>query len=495
MKLRERKQDSENQPLARRLAALEAKLLDVLERNTRLEKENAALRRENAQLREELARLERQLAAARKNSSTSSKPPSSDIIKPPKPPRKDGKQRQRGGQPGHEQHLRAAFPPEAIDHVVPYTLACCPDCGGALRPFENPADVQQQVEITAMPTLVTEHRGLAYWCRHCHKLHCAPLPEPVRKAGLFGPRLTALVAFMKGVCHASFSTIRKFLRDVVRVDVSRGYLAKLIDKVSQALAESYTELFERLPGEPVLNIDETGHKENGQKFWTWCFRAQLYTLFRIDKSRGSKVLVAVLGEEFNGVLGCDYFSAYRKYMREFDVLVQFCMAHLIRDVKFLLTLPSRKDRAYGQRLRDALRDLFGVIHRRATMTVAGFQKALEAARAQVLRTATTCVPDTKPAGNLAKRFREHGEAYFRFITTPGIDPTNNLAEQALRFVVIDRHITQGTRSEKGRRWCERIWTVIATCAQQGRAVFQFLLDSVQAYLSGTSSPSLLPSGP
>jgi transposase len=70
-----------------------------------------------------------------------------------------------------------------------------------------------------------------------------------------------------------------------------------------------------------------------------------------------------------------------------------------------------------------------------------------------------------------------------------------LAEQAIRFVVIDRRITQGTRSEKGRRWCERIWTVIATCAQQGRAAFQFLLDSVQAHLSGTAPPSLLPSGP
>ena len=82
-----------------------------------------------------------------------------------------------------------------------------------------------------------------------------------------------------------------------------------------------------------------GTRKTAQKFWTWCFRAELYTLFRIDRSRGSKVLVEVLGEEFNGVLGCDYFSAYRKYMREFDVLVQFCMAHLIRDVKFLLTLP------------------------------------------------------------------------------------------------------------------------------------------------------------
>ena len=117
-----------------------------------------------------------------------------------------------------------------------------------------------------------------------------------------------------------------------------------------------------------------------------------------------------------------------------------------------------------------------------------------AAREQVMKAATTRVPDAKHARNLAKRFRESGEAYFRFITTPGIDRTNNLAEQAIRFVVIDRHVTQGTRSEKGRRWCERIWTVIATCAQQGRVVFQLLLDSVQAHLCGTPPPSLLPSG-
>jgi transposase len=279
------------------------------------------------------------------------------------------------------------------------------------------------------------------------------------------------------------------------VKISRGYLAKLIAKVSESLAPAYAALFERLPGEAVLNIDETGHKENGAKFWTWCFRAQLYTLFRIDKSRSSKVLIEVLGTEFNGVLGCDYFSAYRKYMRRFGVLVQFCMAHLIRDVKFLLTLPAREDRAYGRRVREALRELFAVIHRREKMTKAGFRKALKGARERVLLAGTTGVPDTKHARNLAKRFRRHGAAYFQFITTPGVEPTNNLAEQAMRFVVIDRRITQGTRGEKGRRWCERIWTVIATCAQQGRSAFQFLFDSVQAHLSGAAPPSLVPSGP
>jgi transposase len=479
--LPETKAAPDSQGALQRIADLERRLSQALNRIGRLEAENTQLRQ--------------QLAAARKDSTTSSKPPSSDLVKPKKPRSKGGKKRKRGGQAGHEQHVRTPFPAEAVDNIIPYTLDCCPECGGTLLPAQRPADTLQQVEIAACPTSVTEHRGLAYWCPHCGKFHYAPLPEAVQKAGLFGPRLTALVAFMKGVCHASFSTIRKFLRDVVGVGVSRGYLAKLIGKVSASLAAAYAELSARLPAEAVLNIDETGHKENGQKFWTWCFRAQLYTLFRIDKSRGSKVLVEVLGEEFNGVLGCDYFSAYRKYMREFDVLVQFCMAHLIRDVKFLLTLPGRDNQAYGRRLRDALRDLFAVIHRREKLSAAGFQKALEAAREHVLKAATTGVPNTKHARNLAKRFHENGEAYFRFVTTPGIEPTNNLAEQAIRFVVIDRHITQGTRSEKGRRWCERIWTVIATCAQQSRVVFQFLLDSVQAYFSGTSPPSLLPSGP
>ena len=67
------------------------------------------------------------------------------------------------------------------------------------------------MEISDTPTIITEHRGLAYWCPHCRTFHYAPLPESVIKAGLFGPRLTALVAFMKGVCHASFATIREFL--------------------------------------------------------------------------------------------------------------------------------------------------------------------------------------------------------------------------------------------------------------------------------------------
>jgi transposase len=228
--------------------------------------------------------------------------------------------------------------------------------------------------------------------------------------------------------------------------------------------------------------------------WTWCFRAGLYTLFKIDPTRSGDVLIEVLGAEFNGVLGCDYFSSYRRYLRECGVLVQFCLAHLIRDVKFLTTLPDARDRAYGEGLREALRQLFAVIHRREELSAAAFQSQLEAARAEVLRRGTRDVPPTKPSRNLALRLETHGESYFRFITTPDVDPTNNLAEQAIRFVVLDRVVTQGTRSEAGNRWCERIWTVIATCEQQGRSVFAYLHAAVMAWFHQTESPTLLPVG-
>jgi transposase len=481
MKLRETTECANCKRLAKQVARQEVEIADLKAQLA------AALQR--------IAQLEQQLAAARKNSSTSSKPPSSDIVKPKKPRGKGGKKRKRGGQPGHPRHERPEFPPEMVSEFFSCTLDSCPDCGGNLL-FSRKADprVVQQAELIDSPLKISEYKMLAYWCPHCHKIHYAPIPEPVTKTGLFGPRLTTLVAFMKGVCHASFSTIHKFLRDVVGIRVSRGYLAKLIVKVSEWLTPAYEELLVRLPSEAFLNVDETGHKENAKKFWTWCFRAELYTLFRIEPTRGSQVLVDTLGEEFNGVLGCDYFGAYRKYMRKFDVLVQFCLAHLIRDVKFLTTLADKKQKAYGERIRESLRELFAVIHRREKLSEAGFARKLEAARAELVRLATTQVPQGKHAQNLSKRFYKHGEAYFQFITTPGIEPTNNLAEQAIRFVVIDRRITQGTRSETGRRWCERIWTTIATCAQQGRSVFAFLLESVQAHLHGAPPPSLLPSG-
>jgi transposase len=440
--------------------------------------------------------LEEALAAARKNSTTSSKPPSSDLVKPPRrDAAPDGEHRPAGGQPGHPKYERAPFPPEQAHDTFDYHVEVCPDCGHALRPTGFAPRVIQQVELQDLAWRVAAHRQHEAYCRCCRKVYHGVLPGHVAKGGLLGPRLTALVAFLKGACHASFSTVRKFLRDVLRLTISRGQLAKVVAKVSEALRQPYEELLDQLPLQQRLNVDETGHKNGKALFWTWCFRAQLYTLFRIEPSRSADVLIKVLSAEFTGVLGCDFFSAYRRYMRECDIVVQFCLAHLIREVKYLTTLPDPRAAEYGERLRYALRALFGVIHERRRWSQAEFQRRLEAARADVLSSGTHRVPDSRAAQLLAERLRRHGESYFRFVTTPGVEPTNNLAEQAIRFVVIDRHITHGTRGETGQRWCERIWTIMASCAQQGRSVFAFLKTAVEQWFRGEPGPSLLQSPP
>lgn len=439
-----------------------------------------------------VAQLEAELAAAKKNSSNSSKPPSSDIVKPKNQP-KNGKKRKRGAQPGHPRHERPLLPDDQVDYTELHCVEC-PDCHGPVVPSKLPPQVIQQVELSLPSDMicVVGFRSHACWCRKCQQVHYAPVDEARRRAGLVGARLTALIAYLKGACHCSYSTIRKFIRDVLAIKLSRGYLAKLIAKASASLQDAYDALAERLPSEARLNVDETGHKNNKEQLWAWCFRASLFTLFKIDESRGSDVLVDMLGKEFNGILGCDYFSAYRKYMKDFNVLVQFCLAHLLRDVRFLVEHPNTKNQAYGRRVLQRLRALFAVIHERHRYSKTGFQIALENAGDELWAEAIWRVPNTAEADNLAKRFENHGESYLRFITTPGIEPTNNLAEQAIRFVVIDRKVTQGTRSTTGQRWLERIWTVMATCAQAGRSVFTFLHESLSAYFAGRPTPTLLP---
>ncbi len=239
-----------------------------------------------------------------------------------------------------------------------------------------------------------------------------------------------------------------------------------------------------------LNIDETGHPENGKKLWTWGFHVpgpEGFTWFHIDPSRSSDVLYEFLGETFSGVIGCDYYSVYRKFLAETDAVIQFCWAHLIRDVKFLTTLTDPVTRRYGHKLLSKIKSLFRIWHRRGEMPSQKWERAARRAAEAVLHRAKRA-PQRIEAQNIQERFRTHGTYYFTFLKVPGIEPTNNAMEQRMRFVAIDRKITQGTRGERGRRWCERMWTVLATCVQQGRSAFKFLYQSLLAYFRSNLPP-------
>jgi transposase len=221
---------------------------------------------------QQIEALQRKIAQLSKDSSNSSKRPSSeDITQPKKGPKKNHETHEKGNkigaQPGHPKHGRAPYPPAAISHIHEHESMHCPLWGARdiLWVEDLPPRVLQQCEIKEVVVTREEHRAYADWCEACGQIHDAEFPEEVLREGLFQARLTALVAYRKNVCHASFSTIRKFLRDVVGEPVSRGYLAKLIQKVSQSLERPYEELLARIPLEATLSVDETGHKDNAER--------------------------------------------------------------------------------------------------------------------------------------------------------------------------------------------------------------------------------------
>lgn len=445
-----------------------------------------------APLLERIAELEAKIARLTRDSRTSSKPPSSDVVKPQ--PKGRRRKRKPGGQQGHRMHERELLPAERVDEVYRYELA---DTAG-LRPLTGDGGfrVVQQIELVDKPCRVVEHRARRYVQVSTGRVVTATLPDDVRRSGLLGPKLAGLIAYLKGPCHLSYRSIGRYFDEVMGLKLSVGVLAKAVAKTTEALAEPYEELLAALPRQPVLGIDETGHRHRGRGCWTWCVHgpgAEGVTCFVIDPSRGSSVVKELVGTDYTGVIVCDFFSAYRKCLSDMPGLkVQFCWAHLVRDIKFLAEHPDKATRRYGLKVLTPVRKLFGLLTRRDSMTPVGYRRALERLR-RAVRQAIRRPPDRLECRNLARRFDKHGDSYFTFIDhdVPGVDPTNNRTEQKIRGVVIDRKVTQGTRGEIGWQWCQRIWSTIATCRQRGRNVYQFLLDAIAARTRNTPAPSLI----
>ena len=433
--------------------------------------------------------LRDQVQALKKNSKNSSKPPSSDIVKPKSTQKKPPGKRSKGGQPGHKQNTRKPFEADQIDESIEYEFTSA-DAKG-LVPLDQ-WHVVQQVELQIKPFEITEHRARKYLDPITGKIHIAPLPDEVRAGGLIGPRLSAMIAYQKSACHMSYSTIQKFLKELLGLSISRGQLVKVVQKVSDSLKSTYDELYEALAYLDRLGIDETGHKNNGKLMWTWCFNASGFSVFHINASRGSQVLKTVLGDAFGGIIGCDYYGAYRKYIRESNGLAQYCMAHLVREVRFLAEHTHESLSKWGQNLLGWLKKLFDTLHRCDELTSKGFKRSMNHIRLRFLEVIRNPV-DHKASKRLARRFKQdQANHYFTFLTEPNVEPTNNSTEREIRQVVIDRHITQGTRSTNGQDWWERIWTVLATCRKQKRTAYQYIHQALIAHWTNQTSPSLLP---
>lgn len=451
----------------------------------RQQREIEYLRALVAQLRDKIAKLE-------KNSSNSSKPPSSDIVDP-QPGRKKKKKRKIGGQSGHPKHTRRPFATDEIDRTVIHKLPVKEVRRRGLVPLEETEPALQQIDLPEQLFDVIEHHVQLY-VDPSGKIVKAKLPKDIRKSGLFSPRMMALTGYLKARGHMSYSTLQAFFDDIMNLDVSQGYLSKICTrKLSAALQPAYSEVAEFIRNAPVVGTDETGHKNPAHKYmWTWCQQTPQAVFFHISHSRASQVLIDILGSDFGGIVVCDYYSANKKFINDNDIQVQYCWAHLVRDIKFLATLSYKTVQRWAEALLTILRKLFELWKTRHQRHPGRYWRAIEKLRKTFLQKVRR-PPDYGEAWNIKNRFSGSGKkGYFLFLERDGVPPTNNGTEQAIRFVVIDRRVTQGTRSWAGMRWCERAWTVVATSARHRHSVYQFFLDAINATYADTPYPKLIP---
>lgn len=455
-----------------------------------------------------IAELEEKLAAAlariteleekvAKSSRNSSKPPSSDTPKQSADRRKKAaaitkpKGRKPGGQPGHHKFERQLAPPSEVSAHYDCIPDSCERCAAALKGRDHSPKLHQVFHLPKVVPTIWQYALHARRCHHCHHVTVGQLPQGV-PSGAFGPSVVATVALLMGVCRLGKRSVQAVLADLFGLHMSLGAVVGCQDLASSAIRPPVDEAKDAVRRARLKHSDETSWREGPKrsKVWLWTVVTEAITVFSIQKSRSTEAAQRLLGK-VGGVLVSDRYSAYgywRLWMR------QVCWAHLIRDF-VAIAERGRESARVGDALLEEARRLFTWWHRvrDGTLKRTTFQVYVRSLRKRVrtlLEEGRECA-HRKTARTCAQILKIE-PALWLFVERKGVEPTNNIAERSIRHGVMWRKSSGGTHSELGSRFVERILTVVATLRQQDRNVLDFLNQACEAQLSGSPSPSLLP---
>ena len=432
-------------------------------------------------------KVEKLIALLKQNSRNSSRPPSSDRYRTSK--KRTPGERKAGGQPDHPGHCRPLISSDEVDHIVTLKPSHCADCGEALF-GEDPDPFRHQVtDFPPVRPVVHEYQLHRLVCSKCGKKTSATLPLEV-PTGAFGPHVQTVASVARSVYHLSKQTTRQMFADLFGVTISSGSLSGLEKATSEALEKPFEEALAYVQSQKTLNADETSWSEKGKKAWLWAAVADFVSVFKIQGKRDSHAMKSLLGE-FDGILGSDRYSAYH----EFDSSKrQVCWAHLLRDFAAMLDR-GKAAKKLGELLIVGTHAMFHQWHEFKAGTKARKTFEQDMVRIQevlfgILEDGSLCIDDK--TAKVCRNLLNLKEALFTFVRIEGIEPTNNVAERALRWGVIWRKLGFGTQSESGSRFAERMMTVRASLKQQGRNVVHYIQHVCQAALKHDPIPSLIP---
>jgi len=438
----------------------------------------AVLETENAELRARMG----------KDSSNSHKPPSSDSPYKAKPPRKKGS-RKVGAQFGHKGVTRAWVPAEKVNVRKVIRVPCC-TCGTSLEgvPATTGTWSRQVVEVPEIAPYVTEYVFETVSCPCCARKNAPEVPPEA--ATSTGPNLTALAATLVGEYHLSRDAAANLLGSVLGMPICGATVQACCDAVSTALESATAAVDAALPSSNVVHMDETSWKQCKALHWLWICVGNAVTAFAIHARRGAQQLAKWFPNGFHGVVNCDRWRPYERFAKR-----QLCWSHLERDLQAIID-GKRAGAEPATRALAGADTMFATWHRfkDGHHDRVELQHLMSRYREQFK---TFCTLGTRQKRDrkwrsLGKDLLRQWDAVFRFLDTEGVEPTNNAAERGLRSGVIWRRTTQGSRTDAGSLFVQRMMTATANCRRQARSVQRFLADTLLAFRAGTVMPSLLP---
>lgn len=419
----------------------------------------------------------------------SSLPPSTEHphAKPRPKPKKN--RRKQGGQKGHPRHQRDLIPADQCEAVVICQADCCRRCGGDLQVDDSEPARHQVWDLPPINPTVREYQLYRGHCLCCGITTQASLPPGV-PSGQCGARLAAFVGLLMGHFRQSKRRTSMFLEDLLNVPCSPSWTVKIQNLVSDSLAVGYEQLRQQLSCQEQLYVDESPTKEKNVKAWLWVAVAPLFAVYGIFMNRKRESLKSLVGDYSNIILNCDRAKMYLDGFK-----LQWCWAHLKRDIQKLIDSSDRQVKRLGHDLMRQQKLLFQHWRRYQAGKIkwTTFQNLARPIGKQfdALLQRGCCSGNDQLIGFCDELYPRR-DWLWTFIRVAGIEPTNNTAERALRGAVIQRKLSFGTQSAAGSRYLERILTVSETCRLQGRSAYQYLIDAMKAKFTGQTAPSLLP---
>jgi transposase len=432
------------------------------------------------QLSRQLAILQERLGL---DSSDSSKPPSSEGPGQGNRAQRRAGLRKRRAQPGHQGSYRALPEPEQVDRVIDCQPPGVCGCGAPVAALPEEPLRHQILDVPPIRAQVHEYRRHAGRCTTCGKAHRAAPPAGVPR-GQIGPRAPALIGVLGTHHHLTQHKIRDLPARVMGVDFGVGAISQARGLVAQALAAPLEPLRAAVTQATLKHLDETRYPREGGGNRAWGVVTPQVAVFELLPSRARYVAQGLTGEQPRGTVVSDRYAAYD---RVDAAQRQVCRAHLLRDFTRMgqragqagrigRCLPGAGYVSLRRRKQDRNAARFEPLRRRV-------RRLLEQGRAQThcTRTAATCA-------NVLKL----ESALWTFLGDPAVPPTNNEAERSLRTLVPKRKISGPTRSRRGDGFIARGFSVFETCRRQGRDLWNFMHESVLAWIDKTSPPSLVP---